>query len=66
MDEADVVVAHVVALDDAAEYIIDDANAAGKPVVLIVEASNKYTTEPSSYEVEHCDAILMQTYDKLA
>ena len=63
MDEADVVIAHVTALDDAAEYIVDDANAAGKPVVLIVEASNDYTSEPSTYEVENCDAILMQTYD---
>lgn len=61
MTEADVVVAHVTALNDAYQVIMDDAISYEKPVVLIVEATNT-SNEPGAFEVEHCDAILMQTY----
>lgn len=62
MAEADVVVAHVAALDDSSELIIDDAKAAGKPIVLVLEGSNR-ALEVDAYTVDHCDAILYQVYN---
>jgi beta-glucosidase len=64
MDEADVIIARVTAMDDSTEAIIEDANAAGKPIVLVVEGSNGSSyVEPDTYAAEHCNAILMLTYN---
>lgn len=67
-EEADVVVAHMTDLGDTWEYVIEDAQAAGKPIVLVLEASvgrNGATGEPAEREVDACAAILMQTYNSL-
>ena len=67
-EEADVVIAHMTDLGDSWEYVIEDAQAAGKPVVLVLEASvgrNGATSEPAEREVNACAAILMQTYNSL-
>lgn len=61
MDEADVVVARVSSLSDQSELIIDDANDAGKPIVLTFQAGNS-ENEVTAYEVNNCDALLMTTY----
>lgn len=61
MEEADVVVARVTSLSDESELIIDDANDAGKPIVLVFQAGND-ENEVTSYEVNNCDALLMTTY----
>lgn len=61
MEEADVIVARVTSLNDQAELIIEDANDAGKPIVLVLEANNS-SNEVTTFVVEHCDAILMQVY----
>lgn len=57
MSEADVVVARVTALDDAAELIIDDAKAAGVPLVLALDG-----IEPTTYAAENSAAMLFMTY----
>ena len=67
-EEADVVIAHMTDLGDSWEYVIEDAQAAGKPVVLVLEASvgrNGATSEPAEREVNACAAILMQTFNSL-
>ena len=61
IEEADVVVARVTSLDDNTELIIDDANEAGKPVVLAIEGSNG-EEEVTSFVAENCAAILYQVY----
>lgn len=65
MDAADVIIARVTAIDDNTEYIIEDAKAAGKPIVLAVEGSNGMSgsVEPSTFEAENCDALLMMIYN---
>lgn len=60
MEEADVCVFHVTTFDDNYYYMVEDAQAAGKPIVLIFEGTVK--TEPGLEQVEACDAILMQTF----
>ncbi|WP_102413101.1 glycoside hydrolase family 3 N-terminal domain-containing protein [Beduinella massiliensis] len=70
MDEADVIVLHMTALDDAYEMIIEDAQDAQKPIVLVVEGEaaggrGVIGVEPGSYETANCAAILMQTYNNL-
>lgn len=67
-EAADVVVAHVTALDDTWEYVIEDAQEAGKPIVLIIEGTNGrrgISVEPTERETAVCAAILMQTYNSL-
>jgi len=61
MEEADVVVARMSSLNDQSEMIVDDANYANKPVVLVFQGSNA-ENEVTTYEVENCDALLMLTY----
>lgn len=61
MEEADVCVFHVTGFDDNYYYMIEDAQAAGKPVVLVFEGT--VTSEPGLEQVQTCDAILMQTYN---
>ena len=67
MEEADVVVARVTDLDEGAKTVIEEAQAAGKKLVLAVQASNGSFAgngnEPDSYIAENCDALLMMTYD---
>ena len=69
MEEADVVVAHMTALGDAWEYIIEDAQDAGKPIVLVLQSginrSGKLPTEPTERDAIACAAIIMETYDSL-
>lgn len=60
MEEADVCVLHVTIIDDNYYYMVEDAQAAGKPIVLVFEGT--VDTEPGLEEVENSDAILMQTY----
>ena len=67
-EEADVVVAHMTALGDVWEYVIEDAEAAGKPIVLVLQASvgrNGSLIEPAEREAMACGAIIMETYDSL-
>ncbi len=64
-EAADVVVAHMTALGDSWEYVIEDAQAAAKPIVLVLECSNKAATEPAEREALACAAIIMQTYNSL-
>ncbi len=56
--EADVAVIHVTRFDDAYELYIDDAAAAGVPVVLIFEG----TSDPALAQFESCAALVNQTY----
>jgi beta-glucosidase-like glycosyl hydrolase len=62
MDDADVVIAHVTALDDAYKVIIEDAQDTGKPVILVLEGT--VSLEPGTYETDNCAAILVQVYRK--
>ena len=67
-EEADVVIAHMAALGDAWEYVLEDAQDAGKPIILITQTSvgrNGNLVEPAEREAEACAAILMETYDSL-
>jgi hypothetical protein len=59
--EADVVIGHVSASNDAAELIVDDAADAEKPLVLLFDGA--VSTEPSAYLVEGSDALLFMTFN---
>ena len=64
-EEADVVVYHTTAFDENYEYMVEDANAAGKPIVLIFEGTvgrNGAQAEPYGAQVDASNAVLMQTY----
>ena len=61
LEEADVVIAHVTAMDDATELIIEDANDEGKTLVLAYDGG--VSNEPDSWAVTHSDAVLFLTYD---
>lgn len=66
MDEADVIVYHTTSFDENFDYIVEDSQAAGKPLVLIFEGTigrNGAQGEPYWPQVEPCDAVLMQTYN---
>ena len=66
MDEADVVIAHVTSFDENFDYMVEDAQAAGKPLVLIFEGTvgrNGAQGEPYYAQVSVSDAVLMQTYN---
>ena len=63
--EADVEVLHVTAFDDAYELMVDDAQAAGKPMILVWEGTVGRTGaqgEPYLAQVAPSAAVLMQTY----
>lgn len=62
MEEADLCVFHITSFDDAYDYMMEDALAAAKPVVVITESTNVASTEPRLFEAVNCNAILMQTY----
>lgn len=64
-EEADVVVYHATAFDENYMYMVEDATAAGKPIVLIwegTEGRNGAQAEPYGAQVAECNAVLMQTY----
>ncbi len=61
MEDADVCIFHVASFDDNYYYMIEDAQDAEKPVILIFEGTN--TSEPGLEQEENCDALLMQTYN---
>ena len=60
MEEADVCIFHVTTIDDNYYYMVEDAQAAGKPVVLIFEGT--VSSEPGLEQVQASDALIMQTY----
>ena len=65
MAEADYIVGHVTAFDENFDYLVEDAQAAGKPIILIWEGTvgrNGAQGEPYLAQVEPCAAVLMQTY----
>lgn len=62
MEEADVLVARVTAMDDATEYIIEDAGIVGKPLVLVYDAVGSVSSEPDASAVNGADALLFLTY----
>ena len=61
MDEADVVIYHTASFDENFDYAVEDAQAAGKPMVLIFEGT--VSTDPYWTQIESCEAVLMQTYN---
>ncbi len=66
MDEADVIIYHTTAFDENFDYIVEDSQAAGKPLVMIFEGTigrNGAQGEPYWAQVEPCSAVLMQTYN---
>ena len=56
--DADVAVVHVTSFDDAYELFVDDAAAAGVPVVLIFEG----TDDPAIEQFVSCAAVVNQTF----
>ncbi len=61
MAEADACVFHVTAYDDNYEYMVEDAQAAGKPFVTIIEATNS-AGEPNAQQMLDAAAFIQQTY----
>lgn len=66
MADADVVIAHVTAFDENFDYMVEDAQDAGKPIILIFEGTvgrNNAQGEPYLAQVDPCAAVIMQTYN---
>ena len=61
LEEADVVVAHVTAMNDATELVVEDANDEGKQLVLVYDGG--VSNEPDAWAIAHSDAVLFLTYD---
>ncbi len=61
LEEATVAVAHVSAMDDNTELMIEDAQDAGIPLVLLFEGA--VSTEPDAWAIENSTAVLFLTYD---
>ncbi len=61
IEEADVVVAHVTAMDDATEMFIEDAMDEEKPLVLLYDGG--VSNEPSAWAIENSAAVMFLTYD---
>lgn len=64
-EEADYAIAHVTAFDENYDYMVEDAKAAGKPIILIFEGTigrSGAQGEPYYAQVSTADAVLMQTY----
>ena len=65
-EEADIVIAHVTAFNDAYDVLMEDAADYEKPVVLIFEGTvgrNGAQAEPYYEQVKTASAVLMQTYN---
>ena len=66
MDEADYIIGHVTAFDENFDYLVEDAQAADKPIILIWEGTvgrNGAQGDPYLAQVDPCAAVLMQTYN---
>lgn len=61
LEDADVVVAHVTAMDDSTELIIEDAQDAGIPLVLLFDGG--VSNEPNAWAIENSAAVMFLTYD---
>ena len=65
MAEADYIVGHMTAFDENFDYLVEDAQAAGKPIILIWEGTvgrNGAQGDPYLAQVDPCVAVMMQTY----
>lgn len=63
---ADVVIYHTTAFDENYKLMVEDATAAGKPIILIYEGTvgrSGGTAEPMWAQVSVSNAVLMQTYN---
>ena len=66
MEEADVVLIHVSAFNDAYDILVEDAIELGKPYILIFEGTvgrNGAQGEPYFEQVKNAAAVLLQTYN---
>lgn len=66
MEEADYIIGHMTAFDENFDYLLEDAQAAGKPIILIWEGTvgrNGAQGDPYFAQVDPCVAVLMQTYN---
>ena len=61
MEDADVVVGDFGSINDAAELFIEEAQDAGKPIVLSLN-----NTKPTQYAIENADALLYLSYSQAA
>ena len=61
IEDADVVVAHVTAMDDATEMFIEDAIDEEKPLVLLYDGG--VSNEPSAWAIENSAAVMFLTYN---
>ncbi len=61
MEEADVVVGDYGSISDATELFIEDAQDAGKPIVLSMNC-----TDPTEYAIKNSDALLYLSYNQSA
>ena len=59
MEEADVVVGDYGTINDATELFIEDAQDAGKPIVLTLN-----TTKPTEYAIKNADALMYLSYSQ--
>ncbi len=66
MEEADVILYHCASFDANFDYIVEDAQAAEKPLILIYEGTvgrRGAQGDPYWAQVSPCDAVLVQTYN---
>lgn len=61
LEEATVAVAHVTAMDDNTELLIEDAKDAGIPLVLLYDGG--VSNEPDAWAIENSAAVMFLTYD---
>ena len=59
MEEADVVIGDYGTINDATELFIEDAQDAGKPIVLTLN-----TTKPTEYAIKNADALMYLSYSQ--
>ena len=66
IEDANVVLVHTTSFNDAYDLAVEDAQDAGKPIVLIFEGTvgrNGAQAEPYFNQVKNAEAVLMQTYN---
>lgn len=61
LEDADVAIAHVTAMDDSTELLIEDAQDAGVPLVLLFDGG--VSNEPDAWAIENSAAVMFLTYD---
>lgn len=61
MADADVCIFQVTSFDDAYEYMVEDAQDAGKPFIVLVQATNS-NGEPTAADLLACNAFAQLTY----